>query len=615
MAKLFLVRKMAYRRPTRIAVIDYDRCRPDKTKYMCMNVCPPQRAGTQVFTIDEETKYPHIDEELCIGCGICVKHCPFGAIIVVNLPAPIEEEIVHRYGPNAFSLYRLPIPMQGQVVGLVGQNAIGKSTSLKILSGLIKPNLGKYENPPEWDEIIQHFRGTLLQTYFSLMADGALKVVYKPQYVDAIPKIVRGTVREILRKYDERNISDQIIEDLKMNAFLDRDIKNLSGGELQKLAIAVTIEKDADVYLFDEPSSYLDVLERMRMARVIRELAERDKKYVLVAEHDLAILDYISDTVCIFYGEPNAYGIVSKPRSVREGINIFLDGYVPDENIRFRDTPIKFKIMAPVDSSIEKEILLKYPKLRKTLGNFTLEVSEGEFRRGEVIGIVGPNGIGKTTFIKLIAGILSPDEGYNFEVHEKITISYKPQYLSEFVREDEWLTVREKIEEARRNALSDKWYRAYVINPLNLDKIMDLPLDELSGGELQKVAIAYTLAKKADIYLLDEPSAYISAEDRFRVAKTIKNLAETSDVTIVVVEHDILVVDYIADRLMVFDGEPGKHGIARGPFSMLEGMNIFLRKLGITFRRDKHSGRPRINKPGSRLDKQQKALGQFYYVA
>lgn len=601
-------------KPKRIAIIDTDRCRPDKSKYVCMNVCPPQRAGVEVFTINEETKFPEINEELCIGCGLCVKYCPFKAIIIVNLPAPIENEIVHRYGPNAFSLYRLPMPAPGQIVGLVGQNAIGKSTSLKILAGLLKPNLGNYEKPPDWDEIITRFRGTALQNFFSDLSSKKIRVVYKPQYVDAIPRLVKGVVKEILKKYDERNIMDKVIDDLNLVSFLDRNIKKLSGGELQKLAIAVTIEKEANVYLFDEPSSYLDVLERMRIAKVIRELVEKKQVYVLVAEHDLAILDYISDVVNIYYGEPNAYGIVSKPHGVREGINIFLDGYVPDENVRFRDVPIRFKIWATRESTIDREILIRYSEISKSFSSFKLNVQPGELRKGEIIGIVGPNGIGKTTFIKILAGIIKPDNNVKFEGANNLVISYKPQYLSEFIGDEEWLTVREKLEQVNKRILSDKWFRTYVYNPFRLDKIIDMALDELSGGELQKVAIAYTLAKKADLYLLDEPSAYISAEDRFWIAKTIRTLTETNNVTILVVEHDIIVIDYIADRMLVFEGKPGKEGKAIGPLNMLEGMNHFLRELGITFRRDKHTGRPRINKPGSRLDREQKALGKYYYV-
>ncbi len=596
----------------RIAVIDYERCKFEKCGYACINVCPPQRSGIEVFEKNDEG-YPIIDEELCIGCGICVKVCPYHAITIVNLPAPVEDEIVHRYGPNAFSLYRLPYPSEGKVLGLLGQNAMGKSTSMKILSGQLKPNFGDYKNPPDWDEIIKHFRGTALQNYFKSLANGKLKVVLKPQYVDAIPRVVKGQVAEIIDKYDQVNGKDEVIEKLAMKNFLNRNIKDLSGGELQKLAIAIALLKDANVYLFDEPSSYLDVSERMRISKAIRELAEK-KKTVIVAEHDLAILDYISDVISIYYGEPGAFGIVSKPKGVREGINYFLEGYIPDENVKFRDSPIKFTIWAPEEDKTEKETLVEYPKMKKTLGTFKLEIEPGTINRGEIVGILGQNGIGKTTYVKIIAGILEPDEG-EYKLPKKITISYKPQYLTEFVQDEDWKTVREKIREVNKAALNDQWYKTYVMKPLRIEKNLDIPLGDLSGGELQKAAIAVSLAQKADIYLFDEPSAYISAEDRYWVAKTIKNLSSRINSAIIVVDHDIMLIDYIASRLLVFEGEPGVHGHATGPYQMAEGMNKFLRNLGITFRRDQHTYRPRINKPGSILDREQRSKGQYYYLS
>ncbi|MGQ4892680.1 MAG: ribosome biogenesis/translation initiation ATPase RLI [Candidatus Njordarchaeia archaeon] len=596
----------------RIAIIDLERCKYEKCGYACINVCPPQRSGIDVFEKNEKG-FPIIGEDLCIGCGLCVKVCPFHAIIIVNLPAPIDEEIVHRYGPNAFALYRLPYPSEKRVLGIVGQNAIGKSTSLKILSGQLKPNLGDYEDPPDWDEIIKHFRGTSLQNYFKKMANGELKVILKPQYVDAIPKVVEGKVIEILEKYDQEDKIDVVIDKLNMHKFLSRDVKHLSGGELQKLAIAIALLREADVYLFDEPSSYLDVLERMRMAEAIRELAEKKGKTVIVAEHDLAILDYISDVISVYYGEPGAFGIVSKPRSVREGINIFLDGYLPDENVRFREVPIKFTIWAPTESKIEKEKLIEYPKMVKQFENFKLEIEPGEINRGEIIGVLGPNGIGKTTYVKILAGKLEPDIG-KYEIPEKVVVSYKPQYLAEFVGEDGWKTVREKLNEVRKGILSDQWFKTYIMNPLKLERNLDVQLDELSGGELQKVAIAHALIKKADIYFFDEPSAYISAEDRYWVAKTIKNLVDRINAAIIVVDHDIMLMDYIAEKLLVFEGESGVYGHAKGPYTMEEGMNRFLKFLGITYRRDKHTARPRINKPGSVLDREQKRKNQYYYL-
>ncbi len=596
----------------RIAVIDLNRCKFEKSGYACINVCPPQRSGIDVFE-KREDGFPLINEDLCIGCGLCVKACPFHAITIVNLPKPIEEDLIHMYGPNMFSLYRLPLVQERKVLGLIGQNGMGKSTSLKILSGQLKPNLGNYDNPPEWDEIIKHFRGTTLQNYFKNLANGKLKVILKPQYVDAIPRVVKGSVKTVLEKADQKSRLDEVIEELAIKHILDRQIDKLSGGELQKIAIAVALLKEADVYMFDEPSSYLDVSERIRVAKILRGLAEEKRKTVIVAEHDLAILDYTCDMVSIYYGEPGAFGIVSKPRSTREGINEFLDGYLVDENVRFREAPIRFSVYAPHEEDVEQEIVIEYGALYKELGEFKLEVEPGKISKGEIIGIVGPNGIGKTTFLKLISGKLKPDLG-DFNLPQNLTISYKPQYLQEFVGDEEWKTVRDKIHEANKVALSDQWFKTYVYAPLDLDRIIDMPLGDLSGGELQKAAIAATLAKKADIYFFDEPSAYISAEDRFWVAKTIKNLAEVTGAPLLVVDHDIIMVDYLAKRLIVFDGVPGRKGKASKPLSMREGMNKFLGYLGITFRRDKHTFRPRINKIGSVLDREQKAKGEYYYI-
>ncbi len=590
----------------RIAVIDLDKCKPTRCDRACYRFCPQVRS--RVEAIRFENNKPVISEILCTGCGICVKKCPFKAISIVNVPEELKEDCVHRFGPNAFKLFRLPVPSPGIVLGLLGQNGIGKSTALKIFSGEIKPNLERYDDPPDWSEIIRYFRGSTLQTYFQKLSNGELKVVHKPQYVDKIPSAVKGKVGEILERVDERGKLDEISERLQLKVVWDRTLDVLSGGELQRVAIAAAVCRDADVYLFDEPSSYLDVKQRLEAAKVIRSLKE-DNKIIIVAEHDLAVLDYLSDQVCVFYGKPGVYGIVSHVHSVRTGINIYLNGFIPDENMRFRKEPIRFHVKPPLAGSSTNVPILKWNEISKTYESFTLKIEEGDARAGEVIGILGPNGIGKTTFIKILAGIEKPDHG-SPPTENTLKVSYKPQYIS---TEYEG-TVEELLRTVAKEQFSSSWYQTEIINPLNLSPLFDRKVKELSGGELQKVAIAACLSREADLYLLDEPSAYLDVEERLAMAKTIRRVVEEKNVTAFVVEHDIVAQDFIADRLMIFTGEPGVYGIAKAPTNLLDGMNMFLKEMNITFRRDPDTKRPRVNKEDSRLDKYQKKIGQYYYV-
>ena len=580
----------------RIAIINRDRCQPRKCSKECEYFCPPVRTGDETIVFVDSK--PLITENLCVGCGICVRKCPFGAITITNLPEEMEDP-VHRYGQNGFALYGLPVPTVGRVTGLLGPNGIGKSTAISILSGILRPNLGKNAT---WDDVLQRFAGSALGDYLKRVADKGVKTSYKPQYVDRIPKSYSGLVRGLLEKTDERGALQALVERLNISKLMDREISSLSGGELQRVAIAATAARNADFYFFDEISPYLDIYQRINVARILQALAQ--EKAVMVVEHDLGLLDLLAENVHLIYGVPGAYGVITRTKGVRVGINQYLRGNLPEENVRFRDTAITFEVHAP---RIEKEIpsLIAYDAFTVQYSAFRLQAEPGIIRRGEVVGILGPNGIGKSTYIKVLAGVEKPTTG-SFETQLKV--SYKPQYL----KADSDVTVQGLLRSVTRD-FDSSYYQTEILRPMGLEPLMDQTLVELSGGELQRVAITACLSRDADLYLLDEPSAHLDVEQRMLAAKVMRRFAESTEKTVLVVDHDIYLIDLLSERLMVFEGVPGELGIAHTPLEMRDGMNAFLKGIGITFRRDEETRRPRVNKPESRLDRMQKDQGEYYY--
>ena len=584
----------------RIAVLIEEKCKPKSDAYDYLKKWAGSCGGECIQMEDDKFR---ILESACPPCLIRAKHCPDGAVILINLPTELKTDMIHRYSLNGFRLFRLPTPSKDSVIGILGSNGIGKSTAFNILNGSMIPNLGDF-NAQElwWEDAIETLPKGELRDFLISMTDEEIEVALKPQYVDNLPKAIKGKVGMLLQSVNEKDMFEEYVQKLGISHLLERELEHLSGGELQRVAICATLMKDADVYFFDEPSSYLDIHERMRIVRIIQELAENSR--VIVIEHDLAVLDVLADLVHIVYGKKGAFGIFTPARTTRLAINAYLEGFLSEQNVRIRDKPIKFQKNTYRHSEIGKPVI-EWGDLEKTLGKFKLKSGVGKVHESEVVGVVGANGTGKSTMVKILAGEYEYDAGW---VTDNATISYKPQHID--------FDIECTVEVYLDSEIGTQWrsgeFNVNVIRALGVEDLKAKQVNTLSGGEAQAVSIAICLGKEADLYLLDEPSAHLDANARMEAAKAIRKTMETNNKAAFVIDHDVYFIDIVSDSLLVFEGEGGIHGFAEGPFELRKGMNRFLKDANITFRRDHDSMRPRINKPESRKDREQRASGDHY---
>lgn len=650
----------------RIVVIDHDKVKPNTEVFRYLKRLAGS-CGKDCVQVEKKTATVHE-----WACPVCVTKCklaPGDAISVVKLPTNLTTNTTHKYGPNSFKLHGLPIPKPGHVLGLLGSNGTGKSTAVKILAGYVKPNLGVLDEKPEWADIVSYYRGSDLQTYFTNILQDKLTVAMKPQLEASFSRRLKGaSVRALMEKRNERKLMDRYAKEFDLVHLLDRNIEDLSGGELQRFAVACTMNRDADVYIFDEVTSFLDIKQRLQVTDLMRSLVHEgdvewpddemagSKKYVITIEHDLAILDYMSDYVQCLYGAPGAYGVVTSRSRVRNGINQFLAGFISSDNMRFRDHELTFKVKASdfvantddgddkadkPKKDDEKKVrkgFLDYPAMTHTRRRkdketgevksaFTLHIEAGGFRAGECIVMLGENGTGKSTFMELLAGntkeqrkAANPVTVGSWEANQPgakpslagLGVSYKTQGLNPKLRSFRG-TVQECLEQFINRSLGDRLFRLLVMKPLNIDSMVDLPVSSLSGGEMQRLSIVLCLGVPASVYLIDEPSAALDCEQRVIAAKVMKRwVINHLNQTIFLVEHDFVMAAAMADRVIVYDGNPGMECTARTPTSVAEGFNSFLKHLNVTFRRDPINFRPRINKKNSRVDRMQKAAGEYF---
>lgn len=572
------------------AIIDQDNV-TQEVKDIAVKYDPLNRSGGEGFHVNQDGELKIEEEKVMKSHRIIQDKIDNDSIRIVELPSE-SGQLMHQYGRNEFRIYNLPKPVEGDVIGLLGKNGIGKTTALEILSGELLPNLGMHEDPPNLQDVVGSLSESVLVEHLRKAQDDNISVSRKPQIASdyTMDKVVS----------DVLNISsdDDMAKNLSIDGLLNKRLSSLSGGELQRVLICNALNVEADVYIFDEPSSFLDVGQRVDTSEVISNNVEEDST-TFVVDHDLTFLESLCDKVHILYGETNNYGVVSNPSSTRNGINDYVKGYVSGDDVKIRSEQFKFEIRSSEDKQLEDN-RISYPDFDVTLGDFDLSVSGGDIMESQVVGILGENGLGKTTYAKALAGQFDTIEDFDFRV------SYKPQYLeatNENISPDTYVS---QISNIDRSTMKDMNRR------LNIDNLMNQKLGNMSGGELQKLSVSICLSRQADVYLLDEPSAYLDVETRNKMAQLLKTHSNKTSDPILVIDHDIFFISTVSDDVVVFSGVPGDHGEATPVIDLKEGMNTFLSEMDITLRKDRDTKRPKFNSKGSQLDRKQRKSGEFY---
>ena len=581
----------------RIAIIDNKKLKIFEEKKIIQSKCPVNMVGKDCMYFEGEKLL--INEDLCTGCGICVKFDNYNSIKIINLIDEKNKKVIHQYGINGFRIFDLPLLNENSTIGIVGKNGIGKTTIVNILSNNTKANFGEFleEIPNEiyFKNLIDKYKGSALQNYFTKLRDEKIRVAFKLQQIINIPKVFSGSVLNLLKKVQkDEKVIIKFSKKFNIEKILDRDIKVLSGGELQRVALCSTLlKKDiCNLFIFDEITNYLDIYQRLNTSKIIKE--ELSQKTNIVIEHDLIILDYLCDYIHLMYGETNAFGMLTGIKSSKQAINEYLEGFSKQENVRFRDKKVSFD-KTSINSQDFKDKLVEWEEDEISFDKFSLKINKGVINKGEIIGIIGENALGKTCFVKYLEKKLD------------IKVSFKPQLIEQ--SDDLVLSILSSY-----SNFKDNFYDVYVLKPLDIGKLYEKKLEDLSGGELQKFAIVKCLLEDSDIYLFDEPTAFLDIEERLNLSKILKNFFDIKKKSAIIIDHDLVFIDYLSNKLMVFLGEPSIKGVTNSPVSLRDGMNTFLKTLNITFRRDENNKRPRVNKFDSVNDKNQKQLGEYYYV-
>lgn len=455
-----------------------------------------------------------------------------------------ELSFKYKGGAN-YSLKDINLKIKkGECILLCGKSGCGKSTLLKLINGII---------PEFYDgDICGSVRVNGINTFTTEIHElskfvGSVFQNPKTQFYTT------NTTDEIafgLENYgiDTEAINKRIIEvekDLRLERLMNKNIFNLSGGEKQKIAIASTYALSPEIFVLDEPSSSLDIKSMKELSQTIENLKAMGKT-IIIAEHRLWYLKDIVDRA--IYMED---GKIIREYNMEE-----IEKLSEDERLKtgLRHSSYKDINLVNNEESFNEESSLEIRNLIfKRNARTILSIDNLKFSYGNIIGIVGENGIGKSTFAKIVCGlyktndeeILKDNRRFNRRnrIKESLLVMQEVNYqlFTDTVFDEILLTSK----------IRDKNIVNTYLKDMELENIIDRNPHTLSGGQKQRVIILSALLSGKKILFFDEPTSGLDYRNMKIVAKNIKKVKK-KDRLILIISHDIEFLESVCDSIVEF---------------------------------------------------------------
>ena len=455
------------------------------------------------------------------------------------------RELSFKYkGGSDYSLKDINLKIKkGECILLCGRSGCGKSTLLKLMNGII---------PEFYDGDIS---GSVMVNGMNTFTTPIYKLSNNVGSVFQNPKTqfyTTNTTDEIafgLENYGlDRAEINKKIEEVKnifnLEALMNRNIFELSGGEKQKIAIASVFALDPKVLVFDEPSSSLDIDSMRELSKIIEKLKAAGKT-IIIAEHRLWYLKNVVDRA--IYLES---GEIIKEYSMEEIQNLTEEERLKAglRHTEFQDGNFKRKTNT-LKNVTELEIYdLLYKRKKKTI----LKIDTLNFKRGKIIGIIGKNGIGKSTFARIVCGLEKQSSGRIYKCGRQLSSKNRIKNSLLVMQEvNNQLFTDTVYDEINLTADTDDEKINICMADMQIAELKKKNPHTLSGGQKQRVLILSALLSNKSLLFFDEPTSGLDYASMKVVAENIKNFKEEKDL-ILIISHDYEFLEEVCDEVIYF---------------------------------------------------------------